>query len=556
MLLNLNSFFFSSYTTYILIYSVITNYSLKFYNTNTLDNFARIYSNEFFLNTYYYYWTIYWFIPILLTTVMYVYLVNTNVLIRLNNIYLYTFILYFITLDTMNYFFLNNQFDKYLSRLENYNILLQNSINKYHPLLFYSVLIICTIICIYKLNSVNIYSKKLIKYFNIDVTYYLISYITSLFLTLLLGSWWAWQEGSWGGWWNWDPSEVFGLAVIVVLTIFNHLYTHNYTMYLRYYYYLYSIILILFFYFFLQINFDLISHNFGIKLTQFVNTLHNYMFILLLLIYCFIYSLWFIYSYTISLYWYIFTKNNSNYTQFQYAIFKYTIFIFIFYEVMLSFIPLVNDFVWKIYSILLPNINFNSYYVNGLLLILFYSIIISFYNYNTYLSLLITVILNYNIFLYFNINYNHFTIIRLFHIVLIFYITILLPTKWFDFFEQLLYVTNYILIEESKIFKVYYNVLNVEPFTIFQHDLIFLNISTKLNTHLNWYTLNVSEDSLHLSFYLNSYLSSQVLFEYINIPVNLLFFGDILLSKILYIVLLLLMLMLYYIRQLLLFSKI
>jgi cytochrome c biogenesis factor len=30
-----------------------------------------------------------------------------------------------------------------------------------------------------------------------------IYFLSILLLGLILGGWWAYQEGSWGGWWNW-----------------------------------------------------------------------------------------------------------------------------------------------------------------------------------------------------------------------------------------------------------------------------------------------------------------------------------------------------------------
>ena len=33
-----------------------------------------------------------------------------------------------------------------------------------------------------------------------------------------MGGLWAYQEGSWGGWWDWDISEVFGLFIYLVFS--------------------------------------------------------------------------------------------------------------------------------------------------------------------------------------------------------------------------------------------------------------------------------------------------------------------------------------------------
>jgi hypothetical protein len=55
---------------------------------------------------------------------------------------------------------------------------------------------------------------------------------------------------------------------------------------LKYYYYVFIgnitwFYVIIFIYFFLQFNFELISHNFGIKINQFINTTDNFLFALI-----------------------------------------------------------------------------------------------------------------------------------------------------------------------------------------------------------------------------------------------------------------------------------
>jgi cytochrome c biogenesis factor len=84
-----------------------------------------------------------------------------------------------------------------------------------------------------------------------------------------LGSWWALQEGTWGGWWNWDSSETFGLFFFLLPFFFYHnksylnFHQKNLNIFKK------STTLLLFSYFFIQLNFDLVSHNFGIKFFQF-----------------------------------------------------------------------------------------------------------------------------------------------------------------------------------------------------------------------------------------------------------------------------------------------
>jgi len=124
-----------------------------------------------------------------------------------------------IFIETQPYFL--NLFDFFSNSLSktNFNFLLKNNLNKIHPFLFY-----------YGLVFFNVYFSFLVK---IKKNFYYIAYADSskaFFLThksiflsssaLFLGAWWAFQEGSWGGWWNWDPSETLSLVSVSLLFFF------------------------------------------------------------------------------------------------------------------------------------------------------------------------------------------------------------------------------------------------------------------------------------------------------------------------------------------------
>lgn len=85
------------------------------------------------------------------------------------------------------------------------------------------------------------------------------------------------QEGSWGGWWNWDPSETFGLVLMMWYVWNTHVRTmhkliHNSLLQLKM-----QIIIFALIYLFIQLNFDLVSHNFGTRLHQFLNSYYSYL---------------------------------------------------------------------------------------------------------------------------------------------------------------------------------------------------------------------------------------------------------------------------------------
>ena len=100
--------------------------------------------------------------------------------------------------------------------LEMYNLLLNNSINKIHPLMIY--------LSWFSIINVISYNYESLRY---SLLNNLFIYQATIVTSLLLGGWWAYQEGSWGGWWNWDPSEMFGLIIFSILIIVTHLMFNN-----------------------------------------------------------------------------------------------------------------------------------------------------------------------------------------------------------------------------------------------------------------------------------------------------------------------------------------
>jgi heme/copper-type cytochrome/quinol oxidase subunit 1 len=99
------------------------------------------------------------------------------------------------------------------------------------------------------------------------------------------------QEGSWGGWWNWDPSEVFGLLTLLFFISRIHKvfskqnFSKNVLNDLTFFVILFQI------YFFTQLNFDLVSHNFGTKIDNFIDNTNLYT-LLILLSYLYVIFLW------------------------------------------------------------------------------------------------------------------------------------------------------------------------------------------------------------------------------------------------------------------------
>ena len=94
------------------------------------------------------------------------------------------------------------------------NSFLSNYLNKIHPPLFFIVFSF-TLFCKFTPPSTiqRFYPIKLLN-----------TIMLAAFLTML-GGWWAFQEGTWGGWWNWDSSEVLALVLGLISVFFLHFYT-------------------------------------------------------------------------------------------------------------------------------------------------------------------------------------------------------------------------------------------------------------------------------------------------------------------------------------------
>ncbi len=237
----------------------------------TADFNTRLSPNDALLGTYYFWWTNLTYLPLFffaLALLAVTYSVTTR----------YTFwvltspILYLLyPLELVDYLALNT--DTLISTYSSYglNTLLTNVLNRYHPLVFYSSVIILFVVMIssrkpscqsqFNADSMSLRSQPFLGWLSIWIN----------LLALWMGSWWALQEGTWGGWWNWDSSEVFGLLISLLLLWLLHSRLNIRKRVPLTVKGILSLLSIAFSYFFIQLNFDLVSHNFGAKFFFFFN---------------------------------------------------------------------------------------------------------------------------------------------------------------------------------------------------------------------------------------------------------------------------------------------
>ena len=262
-----------------------------------------------------------------------------------------------------------------------FNNLLTNNLNKYHPHIFYISSITLIITLIFEREN------YIVKTFCFSTPYFNKLLITLMyfmgqinFFALFLGSWWAFQEGTWGGWWNWDPSEVLGLLVLLISALIIHHFGGNIyvnTLLTKLKIGVYCFILT---YFFTQLNFDLVSHNFGNRFTFFfTNTMFYLEAVTFWGILVFYYT-WTTFRRTIKFTHY---QNSQYYLEFNLILLS-TFSILWVLVVLTSFTPLVNYFFWQYFNINIFNtLNNNplNFYIIGLIVYLVFVIPYQQYTY-------------------------------------------------------------------------------------------------------------------------------------------------------------------------------
>mgnify|MGYP001573264474 CR=1 FL=1 len=261
-------------------------FSLSFKNFSYLfliDLTTRIFSDDFYLNLYYFTWTNLWYLGVSIPVLFSLKLIYRNYALSLLIIF-YGFTLNNSLVCMYEYFYLNLSLPDSNLLYPMFNTLLLNSLNKYHPFLLYFSLTIFLLIFISP-TIVNLYTLSFVRwnFFRKSFIILLRLLIYVNLVALVLGSWWAFQEGSWGGWWNWDISEIFGLYILILILTFVHLPTMTLNGTRNLGQVTLAGLTLFIFYFFMQLNFNLLSHNFGLRSAYFFIDF-NYLVLLLLAI--------------------------------------------------------------------------------------------------------------------------------------------------------------------------------------------------------------------------------------------------------------------------------
>lgn len=244
--------------------------SLTGYST-LLDLNTRISPNDAYAGTYYFWWTNLTYLPLFFFTIVLLLLLYCSRPYFHACCLLIVLVYVFYPLELVDYLALNAHYGTTTYGAYALNTLLTNTMNRYHPLIFYvsTGLLALAISFAYALRG-NLVPFTYPASLTLSIRVSWLALIINL-SALWMGSWWALQEGTWGGWWNWDASETFGLTISLLILWTTHSrssVSNRASLSIKSTLSLYFVVLS---YYFIQLNFDLTSHNFGAKFFFFFN---------------------------------------------------------------------------------------------------------------------------------------------------------------------------------------------------------------------------------------------------------------------------------------------
>ena len=310
------------------------------------------------VNFYCLFWTNFWYLFYFFVCLLLACYYIRSSKIKIAHLFL-SFLLTFYVYELTDFAATNKQLLLLNFSYSNFNFFLLNNLNKIHPFIFYvSVwLILALLFSLIKLffcTNKFFLTPLLKRNSNFYCSYSLIFNVTAL----IFGSWWALQEGTWGGWWNWDPSEVLGLGVSFATSYSLHFSQISFFRSVKLHVITILIFFLLFAYYFIQLNFDLVSHNFGIKFFFFFD---NNFFLIENLSFTAIFSCLII-SYYMCHWTTVYLLKYTSKTKSLNALFRKVRYFYIIVLIILvncylfySFSFLINYFCWKFFSVNLFN---------------------------------------------------------------------------------------------------------------------------------------------------------------------------------------------------------
>lgn len=268
---------FVYYVIGIITWLLFNNFSVGSYGTLVLMDFTARYNlNDAFISSLYVMWVFIYYLATFFFSIcfLYLYIKHGPVNYLIFTYTLVALILYLCyIIELFDLLTLNFNLPTLLVSDLGVNVLLTNMLNRYHPFIFYiSVVNVLTYSYIFITLNTRIINYQLLNHKNETLLYSNFWTYALNFTALYLGAWWANQEGNWGGWWASDSSEMLGMLILTLSLFFLHLKLVSVD-YIRYSYWnTIFLTTILIFYYFLQINYELVSHNFGSRFFFFFNS--------------------------------------------------------------------------------------------------------------------------------------------------------------------------------------------------------------------------------------------------------------------------------------------
>lgn len=461
--------------TYILLMFLYTFSTLIHFQSYLPELPTRLDMNESFVNSYFLLWTNFWYLAPFYFLLF--------LLLPWSKFYFFVITTSYVIYTTELNDFITLNLTWRASELTQFNTLLTNSLNKYHPFIFF----LSTLFLFYYVLTTTFIQNKThyqsaSHVLHIKRNNYKLLQVNTI--ALMLGGVWAFQEASWGGFWNWDSSETFGLLFLLTSVYLTHVrltvvriyeLTVSLTMYLKF---------IVILYCFIQLNFDLVSHNFGAKFFYFFSNSLFYEEVILVNILSLIYFITYWWKSNINLK--ILTTSTTRFYSYHNTTYLYTVVIWFALSLVLlySCSQLISYFMFNLFHLNILNLVFSlDYYITTLLLLLSF-FFAPWLRLNPILvgylcSSILNLIFMFSFTLVWGLEY-----FGLIHNCLILTLVVNLLTYYMNFITW--------FFKPSAFFFLVDGVLLVQEHFIITCDALFVNVSssiTSTTTLINWWNL-------------------------------------------------------------------
>lgn len=373
----------------LILFYLLSTFSLSIYGFSWLpDILTRLNLNDALFNMYHFLWVTALYLSPFYFIVWSLFLFFSFRYQVLHYLAILSLFYFVYVVEVLDFITFNWQTVTLNTTLLQFNTLLVNNLNKIHPFIFYSGTFI-----IFNFFIVNTLLKSSKNVFILPLQFKQLINISPIALwvslmALFLGSWWAVQEGTWGGWWNWDPSETFGLLflLLTLMNVHTVFYLEDSDKFFKKFKTLIYVLILS--YFFIQLNFDLVSHNFGVKFFYFFN---NKLFFYVIILLTIFYYLWVFFKIFVSHHSHFLLKNLSVKSEVSLSWVKNLIVLYtqwlILITLLVSFFILFNYFIWNFVNFNLFNCDIDRNVINTLF-ILFLGFWVYFFDFTLTLIIL------------------------------------------------------------------------------------------------------------------------------------------------------------------------